>query len=307
LSPAGTFLTGGKGTGGKEPDFGLANARALVLNETNHLLFVVNPGSDDLSVFEVEKDGLRLVDRQSSGGRQPISVTVHGRLIYVLNAGGNVGGSDNITGFTVQLDGQLSPLAGSTRPLSAPVTGPAQVRFGRDGSVLAVTERSTNKIDTYLVRQDGLLFGPIVNDSDAETPFGFDFGQRNELFVADDFNDAIGAGALSSYGFLSNGSLRLISSSVPALQSGACWVSVSHDGQYVYLANTVSSAITLYSVDPRNGTVSRCAPQKFRPMLCSRIIQPVFMMQPTQNRSRSNNFSRSQSVRMCPIGGRKLR
>src|SRR2546423_13188041 len=42
LTAAGTFYTGGRGTGGVEPDFGLLNARPLVLNGDNSLLFVVN-------------------------------------------------------------------------------------------------------------------------------------------------------------------------------------------------------------------------------------------------------------------------
>src|SRR5439155_4598602 len=83
LTPAGALSTGGLGTGGREPDFGLANAGALALSDNGHLLFAVNPGSDDVSVFAVKNNnGLQLLDRQGSGGRQPISVTVNGNLVY---------------------------------------------------------------------------------------------------------------------------------------------------------------------------------------------------------------------------------
>ena len=247
LTPAGTFLTGGSGTGGREPDFGLANAGALALSENDRLLFVVNPGSDDLSVFAVKKNGLTLLDRESSGGRQPISVTVNKDLVYVLNAGGNVGATDNITGFTVSPHGKLSHLSNSTRPLSAGVTAPAQILFTPDGRVLVVTEKATNVIDTYTVDKHGRPTGPNVIPADAQTPFGIDI-DRNRLFVSDDFNDAPGAGALSSYLVSDNGNLQLISSAVPANESGACWVVVSKDGRYVYVANTVSSTISIYSI-----------------------------------------------------------
>jgi 6-phosphogluconolactonase len=258
LTPAGTFFTGGLGTGGKEPDFGLLNARPLVLNENNSLLLAVNPGSDDLSVFEVEPDALKLVDRHSSGGRRPVSVAVHGKLVYVLNAGGNDGGIDNVTGFTVSQTGNLRPLPDSTRPLSAAATGPAEVRFSRDGAFLAVTEPFTDKIDTYVVGNDGLLTGPVVNNSGTGTfPIGFDFGVRDEIFVADDFSDAIGAGAMSAYYFAADGSLHPVGGPVLAQQSGACWVLVSANGRYVYLANTVSSEITLYNVNLANGQITR--------------------------------------------------
>src|SRR5437667_8643792 len=92
LSPAGWFATGGLGTG-----VGLGNQGALALSPDNRWLFAVNPGSDDVSVFAVTDSGLQLTDRLPSGGRHPISVTVHKRLLYVLNAGRSVGASDNIS------------------------------------------------------------------------------------------------------------------------------------------------------------------------------------------------------------------
>jgi 6-phosphogluconolactonase (cycloisomerase 2 family) len=256
LTAGGTFPTGGLGTGGREPDFGLGNAGALVLSDDEQLLFAVNPGSDDLSVFAVTRDGLELLDRAGSGGHQPISVTVRGRLVYVLNAGGNVGGTDNISGLVVSPHGQLSPLSGSTRPLSAAITSPAEIRFSPDGDVLVVTEKATNIIDTYTVGNNGRVTGPRVTPADAETPFGFYFGDHNEVFISDDFNDAPGKGALSSYRVSEDGSLHLVSSAVPAHQSGACWVVVSPDGRFAYVANTVSSTVSLYRISARDGSVA---------------------------------------------------
>lgn len=289
LTPGGTFYTGGRGTGGKEPDFGLGNARALVLGQGDRLLFVVNPGSDDVSVFEVESHGLRLLDRHHSGGHQPVSITVHGKLVYVLNAGGNDGQSDNITGFIVREDGRLADLPNSRRPLSAAATGPAEVRFSRDGAFLAVTERNTDKIDTYLVGHSGLLTGPVVNASDSQTPFGFDFGLRNEMFVADDFNDAIGQGAMSSYFFGANGHLNLVSGNVKAAQSGACWVLVSANGKYAYLTSTVSSAVSLYNVNLLNGQIthakSYASPTNPTDMDFSRDGRFLYILNPDQTGS----------------------
>ena len=77
LTFEGAFSTGGLGTGGREPDFGFANAGALALGKNNNLLFVVNPGSDNVSVFAIKKNGLELLDRESSGGKEPVSVAVY--------------------------------------------------------------------------------------------------------------------------------------------------------------------------------------------------------------------------------------
>ena len=287
LTGAGTFPTGGLGTGGREPDFGLGNAGALALSDDEQLLFAVNPGSDDVSVFGVTREGLKLLDRAGSGGHQPISVTVHGRLVYVLNAGGNVGGTDNISGLVVSPHGQLSSLSGSTRPLSAAITSPAEIRYSPDGDVLVVTERATSIIDTYTVGKNGRPTGPRVTPADAETPFGFYFGNHNELFVSDDFNDAPGKGALTSYRVAEDGTLRLISSAVPANQSGACWVVVSPDGRFVYLANTVSSAVSLYRISARDGSVtlvkSFASPSNPTDLDFSRDGRFLYQLRPDQN------------------------
>ena len=248
--------TGGLGTGGMEPDFGLANAHALATSADRRFLFVVNPGSNDISLLSVKKEGLTLLDRVSSGGTLPISVAVSGNLLYVLNAGGDVGASDNITGFTITPQGLLSELSGSNRPLSASVTNPAQIGFSPDGKVLIVTERVANNIDTYMVGKDGLATGPSVTPDDAQNPFGFYVANGNQIFISDDFNDAVGEGSLSSYLVFDDGSLQLVSSAVMSGESGACWVVVSQDGRFAYVTNTVSSTVSVYKIDTQTASVT---------------------------------------------------
>src|SRR5215207_3140636 len=145
LTPAGVFPTGGSGDPvaqpGDPPTDPLASQGSLILSENNHLLFAVNAGSDEISVLAVGKGALTLVDKVASGGDRPISLTLHEDLLYVLNEGG----TPNITGFTVGDGGQLTPLAGSTRPLTGGgAADPAEVSFNPDGTLLAVTEKDTN-------------------------------------------------------------------------------------------------------------------------------------------------------------------
>src|SRR5262245_4031451 len=80
LTPAGQFATGGSGTGS-----GLGNQNGVVLTRNNRWLLVVNAGSNQVSVFDVLSNGLELGDVVASGGNMPISVTAHGKLVYVLN------------------------------------------------------------------------------------------------------------------------------------------------------------------------------------------------------------------------------
>ncbi len=238
LRAAGSISTGGIGTGA-----GLGSAGAIALSENERWLLAVNAGSDDVSLFAVLPRGLRLVDRVNAGGTEPISVAIHGRLVYVLDAG-----SGNIAGFTLSRHGQLEPLAGSIRPLSQAGAGPAQIAFNTTGDVLIVTEKNTNKIDTFEIDRDGLPSDAHVQASAGTTPFGFAVGHGDRLFVSEAFGGAAGKSALSSYDLDEDGTLHVISPSVATSQTSACWTAVSHDGRFAYTANTGSGTITGYAI-----------------------------------------------------------
>ena len=245
LTPSGSFATGGLGSGG-----GLGSQGALTLSENDRWLLAVNAGSNDVTLLATDDDGLRWLDKVPSGGTRPVSVTIHHSLVYVLNAG-----SDSVSGFRLQPHGQLSPIAGSTRPLSGSATGPAQVQFSPDGRVLVVTEKATNLILTYAVDEDGFLGPPQVQPSHGATPFGFAFGIRRQLFVSEAFGGAPDSSAVSSYGVAANGTLDLVSPTVATHQTAACWVVVTEGSRFAYTTNTGSGSISGYDID-KNGTLT---------------------------------------------------
>jgi sugar lactone lactonase YvrE len=231
------FATGGLGTGG-----GLGNQGAVVLNHANQRLFVANAGSNEVSVFAVAPGGLELLDRVASGGTLPVSIAVYRRLVYVLNAGG----TGNISGFVLDRDDNLQPLAGSTRPLSNSSAGAAQVAFSPDGGLLVVTEKATNVIGTYTVGADGLATGPDAQPSAGATPFGFAFSRNGTLVVSEAFGGGPDASALSSYQASPAGALTTISPSVGTTETAACWVVITGDGRFAYTSNTGSGTISGY-------------------------------------------------------------
>ena len=113
------YATGGTGTGG-----GLGSQGAIAMDAAGDTLYVVNAGSDTISVFDLTKKEPTLIQIVSSGGMFPNSIALSGDLLYVLNAGGSVGGVDAITGFNGAAKGKLVPLTNSTRSLSAAVGAP---------------------------------------------------------------------------------------------------------------------------------------------------------------------------------------
>lgn len=241
LTSSGEFRTGGAGTGtGADP---LGSEGALVLDPSQRLLYAVNSGSNEVSVFAVEGPNLLLIDKAPSGGTMPVSLTVFGHSLYVLNAGG----TPNITGFTLDpLLNRLRVLPGSTRPLAGgKAASPAQVAFSLDGSILMVTEKGTQKIDTYTIDPWGYASGPISHPSSGASPFGFAFVHGGFVVVSE-----AGPNALSSYQFTPSGGLSLITGSLADTQSATCWAVVPNNSGYAYAANAGSASISSYTIAP---------------------------------------------------------
>jgi 6-phosphogluconolactonase (cycloisomerase 2 family) len=237
--------TGGQGSGN-----GLGNQGGLALTADGKFVLVVNAGSNDISVLQTADSGLMLIDRKNSGGVRPISVSVSGRLVYVLNNGSAAGGTDTVVGFRLSRDGQLTQIPGSTRGLSAAGVGPAEVALSADGATLVVTEKATNRVDVFDVQDDGLLGAMNAVPSSGTTPFGFAFGKHDQFFVSEAFGGAANASAVSAYQVTGVAAITLISPTVPTTETAACWVAVTPDGRYLYTTNAGSGTVSGYRIQP---------------------------------------------------------
>jgi 6-phosphogluconolactonase len=247
LAYSDTYATNGTGTG-----TGLGNQGALTLTDDNDILLAVNAGSNSISSFKVTGNGLQLKSTISSGGTRPVSITQHGRFVYVLNAGDN----GNISGFRLNNNGQLNALASSARPLSSTASGAAQISFTKEGDVLVITEKATNKIITYTVNEWGMAGVMHSITSSTPTPFGFYALDNGNIFVSEAAGGAAGASKLSSYHVSHNGNISLITGSVGANQSAACWVVVTKDERFAYTTNTASNTLTNFNINNGNGNIS---------------------------------------------------
>ncbi len=265
LTLAGTFATGGLGEI-TEPGDALGAQNPLILSPDNRWLLAVNAGSNSISVFQVNPDdSLMLTDVVDSGGDFPVSLTIHRKLLYVLNSGGN----GNITGFTLDTNGHLTPLAGSTRSLNAGgatppnfLESPAQIGFSPLGDKLVVTVKGAisglPKIHVFAVDGNGLPGAQPVTTTNLPVPFGFVFDDLNNLIVAQPFGDQSpgpGEGAAGSYDIAADGSLVLISDPVPNYQTATCWIAITTSTRFAYTTNNVSGTISSYKVNP-DGSLS---------------------------------------------------
>jgi hypothetical protein len=244
LTLAGTYNTGGLGgqLTGSVVDH-LASQGSLQYDPHQRVLIAVNAGSNTVSVFWVFGDHLFLRQVVGSGGTFPVSVAIHGNLVYVVNA---------LNGGAVQgyrlFFGHLFPIPGSNRALNLNPSAtpqftntPGQVAFSPNGSQLIVTTKDNgNDIDVFGVGPGGLLSAsPVVNSEPGTVPFAITFDQAGHLVIAD-----AGTNALSTFTLSSDGTVTLIDS-VGTGESATCWVTPA--GGTLFASNAGSASISGYT------------------------------------------------------------
>jgi 6-phosphogluconolactonase len=242
LQEAGRFTTGGRGSGGNNDP--LESQGSLTLSQDHSLLFAVNAGSGNVSVFSVHGSQLSLVDKAISGGSEPNAVAQHGNLVYISN----VGGSSSVVGFRLD-HGKLTQIPNSTRFLTTNNSGAGGLAFSPDGRFLVVVERLTNDIDVFSVQGDSTLSPIVVNPSAGTGAFSVSFAPNGAALVSETGPSGVPNGsAISSYEIGTNGTLSPISTSVPTLGAANCWNVVTPDGSFVYASNAGSSTISGFAI-----------------------------------------------------------
>jgi 6-phosphogluconolactonase (cycloisomerase 2 family) len=247
-----TVRTGGKGSTqdvGCGPGCPILDSQGAVdVTPNGKLVFAVNAGSDTITSFRETSRGLKRVDTAPSGGDLPISLTTYNGLLYVLNTT-----DGTISGFRYDSGGDLTPIAGSTKPIAGagqndvfPSGGARQIGFDRTGKWIVVTELATifggpppGAISSFKVASNGTTGGAITRQSATPLPFGFAFDNNNNLIVSE-VNDPMGTvdGTTTSYGYdTSNGNPTPLTS----LTSGGalpCWVQITKNGKTAFVINT---------------------------------------------------------------------
>jgi 6-phosphogluconolactonase (cycloisomerase 2 family) len=240
------FATGGAGTGK-----GIGSQGALQVSPDGKYLLAVDAGSSQISVLRIKPDG-GLGDvgggTVSSGGSTPVSVTIHGDLVYVANAGA---ANTNYTGFTLSSGGHLQPLAGSTVALPEG-SNPGDVLFNGSGTNLVGARINTSLIDSFAVGTDGRLTAAAGSPFAAQGPgpFGSEFRPTDpsQLFVSNAHGGAE-AGSVSAFSDAADGTLSSIGASPFAdKQTAPCWVEISHDGSFLFTVNTASNSVSRYRI-----------------------------------------------------------
>lgn len=200
------------------------------------MLLAVNAGSGTITSFRVE--GRKLKDRHviNSGGKFPSSITVHGKIAYVMNSGGE----GSVQGFQMTSAG-LKPLTGSHRSLSLVNedvprfdTSPGQVAFTPDGP-----KRSGRPA----------VAAPVVNKSAGGVPFAISFDATGKRMLVAEAEKS----TVTTYQVKRNGKVKVLQRPLASGQEVLCWL--ERAGDFFYGGNTGNSTVTGYRMD-KAGTLS---------------------------------------------------
>jgi 6-phosphogluconolactonase (cycloisomerase 2 family) len=222
------------------------------LDVPNHLLYVVNAGSDTLTVFRQDGSTLDRIQVVGTAGDFPVSVTTHGHAVYVLNAraGGSIQGYLRIGGHLVRVPWWHRDLgldAGATPEFTHT---PGQVAFTPDGDHLLVTTKAnTQAIDVFAVDfLGGVSAEPTITSLPGTVPFAVSFDPNGHVAVA-----LAGTNSVATFAVRRGGQLDLIDTAATG-QAATCWIVSS--GSMTYASNAGSASLSGYRYDAAGGLTS---------------------------------------------------
>lgn len=240
------YPTGGIGN----PNTVRSSQNAMVTD--GNYLYVVNPGSNNISVFQINEHGrLTLMGApMPSGGILPVSVAVSRQgFMYVANQGDFTATPANYTGFRSE-NGQLTPIPNSTIPLTLK-SKPSQLLFSDDGKFLVGARPAASTIDTFHVSDSGQLerLGEFTGQAGA---FAMEFNPviRHQLV----FTLALLPGS-ATYELTGANELHLLSSAKDPFAVDPCWLVVRKDGKALWLSGFFESGVSLHEIGP-NGELT---------------------------------------------------
>lgn len=254
-TPGSPFTIGGAGLGA-----GLGSQGAIETAHNGRFVLAVDAGSNQISVLQVNRDGsLTQVPGSpvSSDGVKPVSIAVHGNLVYVANDG-NATTSANYTGFFLTPFGQLVPLPNSTVDAPGAANDLGDVLFNSTGTHLVGTEVASSLIDSFRVDRFGYLQtapgSPYAGQGLGAFGSAFRPTNPHQLFVSNPHNVGNDVGTVSAFDVARDGRLFSIGASPFAdLQNAPCWVAITPDGQYLFAVNTGSGTVSRYSINNAGG------------------------------------------------------
>lgn len=239
-----TYPTGGRGgaLAGAVVDR-LASQGSITYDGSAHRLYVVNAGSNTLSIFALRGEHLALQQVLDTDGTFPASVTARGPRVFVLNArdGGSIQGFRWVGRRLVTVPAWHRDLG--LDPMATPefTHTPGQVALTPDGRhVLVTTKAGSHAILTFALSRTGRLSrSAVVTGLPGKVPFAVAFDRRGHAVVAEASNN------VATFAVSRTGVLTQLTEQATG-QVATCWIAVS--GRYAFASNAGSASVSAYRV-----------------------------------------------------------
>jgi hypothetical protein len=225
----------------------------------NHSLFVVNAGSNSMSLFQIDPHDPTHITLQAvieTHGDYPVSIAVNSQYVAVLNGGTRSG----FRVFSWNPNGSIAPQWDRSIPLNPPQSTPpmgppdtvSQIMFSPDNHALLVAIKGTSNdqpgaILIYPISNNGVAQRPTVNiPATGYLPFALLPINRNGLLVADASEGVI----TFTYNPTTGESTAVTSQSVP-ITGAVCWSAYSPQTKHYYVIGAESGNVSEISINPR--------------------------------------------------------
>lgn len=253
LSFSSSVSTSGRGTRVRDTDPFFGQGSVNVFNQS---LFVVNAGSNSVTMFSINPQDptqITLQTTASTHGDYPVSIAVNSRYVAVLNGGTRSG----FRVFTWNPNGTLTPISDRiislNPPQSTPPMGPpntmSEIMFSSDDkSIIAAYKGASPSqpgvILSYAINNGTVAQNPTKNMLQGHyLPFSMVPISDTGLLVTD---ASSGVDSLSYDS--TTGKTKLLGS--VAISGAVCWSAYSSKTGNYYVIGAVSGDVSEISIDP---------------------------------------------------------
>jgi len=261
------FYTNGSGLGNPMQILGPADSDLEIAESPDgKFLLTVNSGSNTIAVFNIHSNGALSAVAGSpfpSGGETPVSITISGHRVYVVNKSQNplnpTSTAPNYAVFNMDNNGALTPIPGEMAVFeTTPGSSPSQALVSKDGNNLF----GDDFLGFMLMPPVGTLRSFQIDNGSGEispvtgTPYMLPLGAMppdngalglwqhpsgDVLYVGLPLQAKLGVFSINS----NTGALAL-ENTVPAGKA-ACWIRTNHSGNRTYVLNSGDNTIQVYN------------------------------------------------------------
>ena len=263
--PGSPYATGGTGVSNPMQALGPDDTdHELVVSPDHRLLFAVNGGSNNISVFNIASNGSLTAIAGSpfaSGGINPGSLGLAGSVMYVVNQDGDPAqdastGAPSYTVLNVAANGALSPLATSTvaagaSPSDALLSPDGKFLFGAD-FLAPLSPAAANPLRSFVIGADHRLTNapgtpmaiPVVaGGTPPGTPAALGLAvhpTQHVLYVGFVLRSQIGV-------YTYDDTTGALTYQTEAAVSGAapCWIRANTTGNRLYVTDTATNSVSV--------------------------------------------------------------